>query len=248
MHEYEDLRSRPDFDGLQYQGQDSGILVLPHFSLSWQELSRLAGMSGKPLADLGASCSSLSAEAELQGLQMIPIDIMERIRGGEERYRRVVQSTFDTFGTALGIPSGKVEFIREAIEISLARYCHADIAQLPFPDRYFSVCLAHDSVPKHSATVERFLSSQLPEMMRVTDSHLYVYPFALYETSNEGELEPVHELFLDSTALEKVQQIAWQQGFSFELIDSGPSLSSNSPNQTALFRRLLSIDLQVEQL
>ncbi len=198
------FRENPDYQGTQekekpeeWKGYDSSFEIFPHLDIDWKELRRLAGESGKPIVDLGASRSSLATEGVLRGIDIIPVDraYTEKVKeayakvvhDGIERNRRFYRAYSEEMGDRpiqqrWGV--GKALSWREvedAGKIAGAKAVTAEIKQLPFEDRGVAMAIAHDSVPKHSKDLDTFLADELPEILRVSDKVARLYPMAIFK-------------------------------------------------------------------
>lgn len=196
-------------EGLLVFGHDNSTRVFPHFGITWNILQDVAFSTGKPVADCGSAYSTVAVEAHLRGIDVVPIDVMwpdyrEDFCGvvQEQMYKTEMVREFTGdlhFGIKPEYDLSKTYFVdlEQAIKAVKVKYLHADLAKIPRSDRFFSVCLVHDTVPKHSADVEEFLGEQLPELLRVTDQAVYIYPMGIYR--------PVYyHLEYDSESDEKV--------------------------------------------
>lgn len=258
------LEQNPDWRGPEEQeekesskwaGYDSGFEVLPHLSLDWKKLKEVAESSGKPIADLGASYSSLAAEGVLRGIEIIPVDsaydkktreyypiaVYEHL-ANTKRYHRAYEEAGYGYGAwqeerwcSKARISG--EDLGRAIKVAQGKLVTATADKLPFKDRALSMAIAHDSVPKYSPNLDTFLQKQLPEILRVTDKIVLIYPMAIYKpttktfTPEGGDLEAArkdesvarevleetHALYKDSAAIQKITEAAERLGFTFTL-------------------------------
>jgi hypothetical protein len=90
-----------------------------------------------------------------------------------------------------------------ASEITLPNGKRAD-------DRYFSTVLSHHAVPKFSNR-EEFLTQELPELLRVTDDRLHLFPLI---TAGPGD-GLIH--IPGSAGRRQVEEVAREAGFSLEV-------------------------------
>jgi len=194
--------TKEDREGPQWRGYDSSFEIFPHLRLDWKTLKQVAEESGKPIADLGSSFSSLPTEGVLRGIEIIPVDLAykyEKIRRSypedvfvhtayyNKRYKMVSEETWrmqkdarrEKWETESPVSSND---LWKAVQAASAKCVAADANQLPFGDRSLSMVIAQDSVPKHSPDLNTFLSKQLPETLRVTDRAVHLYPLAIYKT------------------------------------------------------------------
>jgi hypothetical protein len=193
----EQIRARPDREALEYRGSNCSAELLPGLGLSWATLSALRSTCPNPIGDFGAAFSSFAVEGALRQIGIVPVDIhappvLDRYTEQMEFSLRPVVGVyggvrslgheFDSGVTVSRLPHELESRISRAVEQTHARYVHADIAHLPFEDRFFSLSVAHHSVPKHSGSLDTFLKYQLPELLRVTAQELRIVPLALYET------------------------------------------------------------------
>jgi hypothetical protein len=231
------LKRREDFERLRdYQGDDNSMEIFPHLNLNWWQIKKAFKESGKPIADLGASFSTLPVEGELQGVKIYPVDIMHM--QGRKRYEHILSMRmfnarmcnaytgrllgFDKYGNERRMtknPIKGMEYDRkvyDGIEKAKANYIVADLSKIPLADGFFSITIAHDSLPKHSKDWDAFITEQLPEILRVTNSTAYVFPMGIYKTEDRDLVEQ-DALFNNSDALKRIQNVAASHGFTFKL-------------------------------
>ena len=99
---------RPDYQALEWKGEDSSCQVLPHCLLTWAKLRKAFEETGKPIGDLGASYSTLATEGVLQGVPIVPVDLMQPYRENQLAYASHVESEMSLLRqvyTHRGIPS-----------------------------------------------------------------------------------------------------------------------------------------------
>ncbi|MDD5032938.1 MAG: hypothetical protein PHC85_02400 [Candidatus Pacebacteria bacterium] len=150
---------------------------------------------------MGASFSTIPAEGELRGIDVVPIDLMHE--ANQTRYSGVIKRKFQLgpLNDIYKYPAKKLpnelernmgfenpfidytETIQAVIEKAKSKYIVADLAKLPLKDRALSVAIVSDSVPKHSLDLKTFLEKELPEILRVTDRAAYIYPISIYKAT-----------------------------------------------------------------
>ncbi len=261
----EQIRARPDREGLEYRGSECSAEVLPRLGLSWATLAALRSTCPNPIGDFGAAFSSFAVEGALRQIGIVPVDI--HAPPALDRYAQQIEfSLRPVVGVYGGVRSLGSEFdagvtiarsaqqlesrLSAAVSQVHAQYVHADIAQLPFEDRFFSLSVAHHSVPKHSGSLDAFLKFQLPELLRVTAQQLRIVPLALYETEyvEEGgtsggrhrvskadwrqlpasrrsyDLVESLPLYREQSRVDEVAAVAERAGFRLTLISPRPAL------------------------
>lgn len=252
------LKKREDFERLRdYQGDDSSIEIFPHLDVTWWKVKEESKKSGKPVGDLGASFSTLPVEGELQGIKIYPVDIMHT--HGRDSYETILESRMinarmsdayagkpvglDKHGNLLRIMDKPITTSREygqrvyeAIEKVKANYIVADLAKIPLADRFFCITILHDSIPKHSKDWNAFMTEQLPEILRVTDSAAYVYPMSIYKTEGR-ELTETNPLFSNPDMLKLVRTVAALHNFTFDLRRAGYNTLSGGVMQREIDAR-----------
>jgi hypothetical protein len=257
------LYQNPDYEGPkakeeqeEWKGYDSSSEIFPHLGISWYDLKRLAEELGKPIVDLGASRSSLATEGVLRGVNIIPVDraYTDKLK---EAYAKVVH---DGIGTNQGFMRTYVhrrfdnpdprrqgltpQEISVACKAAGAKAVMAEIKQLPFEDRGVAMAIAHDSVPKHSKDFDTFLTDELPEILRVADKIVRLYPMAVFKehkvridsygrqfkprdepgkawVEEKMVLEEAQALYKDADAIQRITETAERLGFTFALEAGG---------------------------
>lgn len=196
------LEKRSDKEHLKWHGQESSLEFFPHLNLNWKQIKKIYSESNKPVGDLGASFSTLPVEGELRGIDILPIDIMHGyhrwryqgemekefeylpIRNIYDQNRRQYLKMPKEMQEAMGIENPPQDYwkaVDEAIKKVMDKYIVADLAHIPLEDKSLSISIVHDVLPKHSPDFKTFLEKQLPEILRVTDQAVYIYPMVIYE-------------------------------------------------------------------
>lgn len=254
----EALRRRPDFPALSYWGMDHSLDVLAHVRLTWDDLNAAAEEFGKPIADLGASFSSLALEGRLRGVPVTALDISFDLNRRQYEHGVLVglRPLIEYYREPGRFPPGfaprnpidqdalQEHALRAQARGVLNEGVLCDFCSIPLPDRHFALSLAHDSVPKHAPDLEVFLERQLPEILRVTDGEARLYPMSLFKTLNPGTLhEHLAEIVRLEQRIDEVAAVASSCGFSFELQRgqewprSGGSAVKRADSQVAVFTR-----------
>ena len=246
----EALKVRPDYDGLLYWGRGHSIMQLPHLCYTWRHLEEAFEATRKPIGDLGACFSTLGLEGLLRGIDIVPVDVTLLARS-----KQYLSGIIGGFEEVLPYYRGQVEFPagfepsrlisqREFAPEKLLQHGDrvlqsalvTDIAEMQVPDRAFSITIAHESVPKHSATKEEFLHRQLPQILRVTELEARIFPLAMHKTSRDS-LSEVYRFSRDEAALHAV---ARKLGFSFQLVSPYEFIAGES-SPTSMGQPLLGI-------
>jgi hypothetical protein len=161
--------------------------------------------TGKPVLDVGANCSTLGAEGFLNGIHMMATDLNFESRGDNilreiEKRIRIQQDIFTRGDHSISVDekitsANTVEITPESWDYTVIHImnlvrknfaeCKAHEITLPREDltgpkmraseRNFSTVIAHHSVPQY-CTHENFIQLLLPELLRVTDQTLLIYP------------------------------------------------------------------------
>lgn len=247
-----DLGSSQRFEWL---GDDDSFKILPHLNLDWKRVGDMYAKTGKPIVDLGASFSTLPTEGALRSIEIVPLDTMHE--RDKPTYSSKVFEQFNdwklraAYNGGLGQPTlpfgvqfrmgiekpfdAYWEEVKKAIKVAESRYIAADIGKIPREDRSFSISIAHESVPKHSTSLEKFLDVELPEILRVTDTAAYMYPLAIYKTTRKhvpqgtygshkigsrtvlDELVESVPMYQDTDILERIRVLAEARGFEFKV-------------------------------
>lgn len=172
----EDIDKREDKEHLEWFGHDNSFEIFPHLNLDWEKLNKIYTRTRKPIGDLGSSFSTLPAEGELRGINILPIDIMHKLN--ESRYQFLIEKSFQNRVLSEHYNKGELKTVIQKV---MDKYIIADLAKIPLADRSLSIAIAHDSLPKHSISFQTFLDKQLPEILRVTDQIVYMYPMSIYK-------------------------------------------------------------------
>lgn len=135
---------------------------------------------------------------------------------------RFIDGQFDTYnlkdaGYHLGLARflETAEFsrrVQEAAQELDRAYLHQDVASLNYPDRHFSACLAHRSVPLHTSSSEHFFAA-LENILRMTDSYAVFSPFYRGRKIDSGPLQCEQNFRSDPKLQGRVKEIAAKMGF-----------------------------------
>lgn len=194
------INKREEKESLRWVGSDSSLDIFPHLNLDWKQIEKIIKKSQKPIGEFGSSFSPIPVEGELRGIDILSVDLMHEynkdryefhlgniFRRGYEKELYISQPTFSVPKTME--PNERIERdhyeerVEEAIKkVMKERLIVADIAHLPLEDRSLSIVMLHDTLPKHSPNLQTFLEKQLPEILRVTDQTVYIYPMSIYKT------------------------------------------------------------------
>lgn len=192
----------------RYLGWHFAEQQLPQLGLSLESLREFVP-PGKVAADIGSCWSPYPVEARLFGISVVPIDL--RYGGPHDKWETFVRERM-----LQRYPAEACPVIEEAIvEVNATRLCRSASDLSGVADGAFSLVTAHQVVPKHSASVRVFLEQELPELLRVTERSLRLYPFGLYQEDARQTLFEAHALSRDASLLEEVRAIAARAGFTF---------------------------------
>lgn len=186
-------------------GNTPGFIALNDLGTSFAELYEVVSRSGKPALDLGASHSPLACEAFFHGFEVVSSDLQasasnrnfaKNIETALERVRPLYQGREVLPGFYVDVMSDKRwgEMKRAALDFRLAHHitCSAqnilDTRGERAMDRSYSVVLSHNAVPLYSP-FERFLQSELPELLRVADSQVRLFPFVYLDSFDQNKKE-----------------------------------------------------------
>lgn len=204
---------------LHRQGISSGNQVLQAIGSSFSDLKKLVQKHEKPILDVGANASTLSAEGALHGVPIFATDlrfeiyerralinIEKQLHLLKEEYasgaytdistrRRITPQNWET----------SVQNIMKQISEQYSE-CSADNIITPqgnpARDRHYSAVIAHHSVPQYCTETE-FTHIILPELLRVTEDTLFIHPMQYGDKS----------LSIDSIEISRIAEIATNSDF-----------------------------------
>lgn len=210
-----------------FSGNHCALEVLPPLGLTFESIRSSCLRFQLPALDVGASVSTVAAEAALRGITIHSTElppIRNRERFIDSIRSRLVQlsdcykdvSLFPPGFECDDVPDNIWELrVHDAvsrvsqtlIECSAARilgpnYTHA-------PNQSYSVVFSHHAVPKYCST-DSFLEHELPELLRVTAERLHLFPFRSAGPADELLHLPGSDTF------QKVKELADAAGFSLE--------------------------------
>ena len=217
-------------------GTSSAKQVLSAVGTNFDQLRSRMEKRGKPVLDVGASLSTLSAEGIPNGVHIIATDLYfeknaERILPQIESRLHSKRNIFTNgeysisidedvnSDTRMEITSGNwdstVAVIMHLVQQNFSE-CAAHEITLPrdsntsekiqASDRHFSTVIAHHSVPQYCIE-DDFTALVLPELLRVTDDTLLIYPLQYGDTA----------LTFNSPEVSAIVDIAGQSGFQVDL-------------------------------
>lgn len=200
-------------------GISSGQQVLQAIGSSFSELRKLTQQHEKPVLDVGANCSTLSAEGALRGIPIFATDL--RFEDNQRRALIEIEKQLHSmkheyaFGAYTDIATRRkitpqnwetsVENVMAQVRQQYSQ-CSADNIVTPqgtlARDRHYSAVIAHHSVPQY-CTESQFRHLVLPELLRVTEDTLFVHPVQYGDNS----------LSIDSIEISHIARIANGSGF-----------------------------------
>lgn len=217
-------------------GVSSAEQVLSALDTNFDQLRSRMEKRGKPVLDVGANLSTLSAEGILNGVHMMATDlhfednakrILPQIEGRLHSKRNIftngeysisidedvnsgnrMEITSDNWDSTVAVVMQLVQqnFSEcTAHEITLPRVNNTD-QKIRASDRHFSTVVAHHSVPQYCIE-DDFTALVLPELLRVTDDTLLIYPLQYGDTA----------LTFNSIEVSTIVDIARQSGFQVDL-------------------------------
>jgi hypothetical protein len=189
----------------RYRGYTAAESILSNMGISFTELKNDHDRFGKPVLDVGASASTLAFEGAYRDIRVFMTDptydlanpiFFKVLRWNIEKLKDSY-TTPQSFGPDFEVKPLKPEnwdsYVDLAIQqLSANRFkCLASEIRnqqgARMPDRSFSTTLAHTSVPEYSPK-EVFLQQQLPELLRVTEHRVVLFPLV---TAGPGQ-ELIH--------------------------------------------------------
>lgn len=177
----------------RFMGKGSAFEVLPALALDFDTLGQRYLESRKPALDVGASFSTVALQATFHSIPIHSTDLrcdnnrhifLANIRRGMEPFKEIytdlnrLPAGFRCYPVAPREWEDCLNFGIKQVNERMVQ-CGAERILMPSgapaPDRCFSVVFSHHAVPKYSTT-ELFLRAELPEMLRVTDRELRLFP------------------------------------------------------------------------
>jgi hypothetical protein len=216
---------------LTYMGNSTAAQILPNFGVTFRELEAdVQGRSG-PLADIGASYSTLSFELAVRGVTCFPFDPTYDLsnphmrRGLLQACKRLAplytESGKFTPGNEVAPMrsdcwSSYVEVVMKQLFRDMSK-CFASALTFQdgakVPNRFFSTVMSHQSLPKYLST-DKFLAEVLPELLRVADKRVILFPLVTGGPGNELVYLP------GTPERERLDTILTARGFSLHLRQS----------------------------
>jgi hypothetical protein len=217
-------------------GVSSAEQVLSALDTNFDQLRSRMEKRGKPVLDVGANLSTLSAEGILNGVHIMATDLhfeknAKRILPQIESRLRSKRNIFTNGEYSISIDEDvnsdnrmeitpdnwdtTVAVIMDLVQQNFSE-CAAHEITLPrdnntseksrASDRHFSTVIAHHSVPQYCVK-EDFTTCVLPELLRVTDDTLLIYPLQYGDKA----------LTFNSPEVSTIVDIARQSGFQVDL-------------------------------
>lgn len=216
---------------LLHSGYTNGLEIVYNFGVSFQELVADVNTIGRPLADVGASCSTLSFELALRGAKCFSFDPNYKLNN--PIFQRVFTDTCAKLApvyTQRGqLPSGNevtairpecwpsyVDVVVKELFKDMSRCFGSELAfqdGVAIPNRFFSTVMSHQSLPKYLST-DAFLEKVLPELLRVADKRVILFPLVTAGPGNELVYLP------GTPERARLDQVLQREGFSLQLTQS----------------------------
>lgn len=212
----------------RFMGNGSAFEVLPALGLNFATLEQRYLERRKPALDVGASFSTVALQATFHSIPVHSTDLrcdtnrhifLSNILRGIEPFK-------ERYSASGRLPEGFVCYpiephewqacLQHGIKQVSERMvqCAADRILTPSgsraPDRSFSVVFSHHAVPKYSNT-ESFLKAELPELLRVTDRELRLFPLI---SAGPGD-ELLHVRLSENR--QRLERVASECGFDLEI-------------------------------
>lgn len=190
--------------------------VLANLGIDFGFLSEVVRGTGLPIGDLGSCFSTFPVEAALRGIPVIAIDPRYGLPDKERAdgaYRTNVSTRM------AGLPLSPLErfSLDEKIDLVMSRRVTAEAAALPFPSRSISILLSHQSLPNYSRSPEYFLRHELPEILRVTDQAVYLFPLAHQVGADGDRKNAITSLSQSVSFIKELSDSAERAGFELSL-------------------------------
>lgn len=200
--------------------------VLSNLGIDFEFLAEVAQGTGLPIADLGSCFSTFPVEAALRGIPVIAIDPRYGLPDKERAdgaYRTNVSARM------AGLPLSPLErfSLDEKIELVMSQRVTAEAAALTFPNRGISILLSHQSLPKYSRSPEYFLQQELPEILRVTDQAVYLFPLAHQVGADGDRKDALTSLSQNGPFIKALSASAESAGFDLSLSGERAKLVRN---------------------
>lgn len=217
---------------LAWNGSLSSLQILPHVLLSWADLAQSQTRTGKPIGDICAGWSPFAVEAAWRDLVVIPCDARYRpsrpdiegeVRTALLELKADTRLPADFFPNGVNPDKSWGPIQRASVEVQnrkLGCFCDRlqDQSGRTLADRFFSTVVCHNGVPKFSSP-QRFIKAQLPELLRVTDDALHIYPLCTFRPPwwSDGPLVEAVSIDCRPRLLRRIRATAQEHGFTFEL-------------------------------
>lgn len=214
-----------------YLGHTTAVDVLSNLGITFKELEIDSQRFNKPILDVGASASTFAFEAAYRDMRVFMTDpqynlenpnFFKSLRWSIDKLKDSY-TTPHSFGPGFEVQALKpqlwdryVDLIIKNISADRSKCSASEIRNqqgVRMPDRYFSTTLAHTSIPKYSPK-EVFLQKELPELFRVTDHRVVLFPLV---TAGPGQ-ELIH--LQGSKEREALDRVVRAHGFAMELRQS----------------------------
>lgn len=222
-------------------GNTPGFTVLNDLGTTFAALHEVVTRSGKPALDLGASHSPLACEAFFHGFEVVSSDLKatssntqfyQNIKNALERMRPLYQGKEVLPGFYVEVMSDKRwgEMKNAALEFRLAHHitCAAqyivDSRGGRAADRSYSVVLSHNAVPLYSP-FDRFLQNELPELLRVAEHQVRLFPFAFLDSIDQEQKVFLHSAPTESQ-VERIGMVSDSLGFTLAEVKTNPTGAS----------------------
>jgi len=228
-----------------YFGSNCGQVVLSALDLNFNKLEEIFVRTNKPILDVGASASTLAIEGVFRHIPIFGTDgEFNKIRPGLLRNMEIaIAELAEPYIGVRDFPSGFKcdhipitdweECVRHGIRLVDSRMSECTASEILLPtgkrarDREFSYTLSHHAVPKYSESAETFLSKELPELLRVTNDRLHLFPLAFHFLPNQHIHVP------GSEGRKNLERVAKENGFSLEVLPS-PTFEGDPAKQPGL--------------
>ena len=214
--------------GSDYFGDNYGLVVLSALSLSFDQLAEHFARTNKPILDVGASVSTLAIEGTFRDIPIYGTDLkLNDMRAGvlsgiERRVSKLKEAYLEANTFPVGFDCFPIsetawkERVAHGIKLVDSRMSQCTASEILLPngtradDRHFSITLSHHAVPKYS-DMKTFFAKELPELLRVTNDRLYLFPLASFFSKDTVIHAP------GSDGRKRLESIARDNGFSLEV-------------------------------
>lgn len=209
-------------------GDTVAEVALPALDLNFKQLEQLHIRTYKPILDVGASYSTVAIEGTFRHVPIHGTDLKYNttrfglLKGMESRVSKLARYYREAAARSAGFECYSIpetaweDCVQQGLKLVDSRMveCRASKILLPdgkeAPNRSFSTVLSHHAVPKYSLR-EEFLTKELPELLRVTDDRLHLFPLL---TAGPGDCL-IH--IPGSEGRRELERVAREAGFSLEV-------------------------------